>query len=158
MILVAYLILAILPSTQTHSAVLPSADTRRVTPCPKADGYVHCYICTSVAGSDDHHCGDPFNATSHNTKVTIKTCKGYCAKWITDSLSGSLRITRMCSSALKMNMLKDTVCMRERGSENGQLCFCDQDFCNSVARHSTSLLNTAVLLYSGFLLSFFGHS
>lgn len=50
-----------------------------------------------------------------------------------------MQTVRTCSSQMQLNMRIFTVCMRESGSSDGHVCFCEGDLCNA----STSLTDMA---------------
>ncbi|XP_067687369.1 UPAR/Ly6 domain-containing protein qvr-like [Haliotis asinina] len=106
------------------------------TECHSDNDVIDCFYCTTVSPSHDDYCGDPFN-TSH-PQLTKVPCKGYCAKWVTELASGAVHYTRTCSKEINMKMHKHLVCMKERGSRFGHLCFCDQTDCNAAVPAGTS--------------------
>ncbi|ESO90045.1 hypothetical protein LOTGIDRAFT_164345 [Lottia gigantea] len=112
---------------------------------------VNCYFCSSTSSSIDHFCADPFN-TSHPALTQIK-CNGYCAKWVVEKGEGEVRYTRTCSKHMKVKMNINLVCMKERGSYTGHLCFCAEHGCNQATEQRMVLPWLTLLVITSYLAS-----
>ncbi|XP_050406914.1 uncharacterized protein LOC126822209 [Patella vulgata] len=123
--------------TRCHSDIGKGNDNIRHT------NIINCYFCSSSSTSSDHFCGDPFNL-SHPALTTIP-CEGYCAKWVIEKTPGELRYTRTCSKHMQMKMHINLVCMKERGSHKGHLCFCGEHGCNLATTPSISMTTLWIL-------------
>ncbi|KAH3704653.1 protein quiver-like isoform X2 [Dreissena polymorpha] len=99
---------------------------------------IKCYECSSL---QDDFCGDPFNDTHPGLQVL--GCKEYCVKWSRTTLSGMTLTQRTCSNKLTIGIRKTTVCIEESRPSEGQLCFCNEDKCNS--SHSVHDRKSAVM-------------
>ncbi|XP_052803104.1 protein quiver-like isoform X2 [Mya arenaria] len=90
-----------------------------------------CYDCSAV--TEDHPCNDPFNETMAK-QVEVVMCKEYCVKWTRKTLSGKRLVQRTCSKNMEISIRKTVVCIHESRPSEGQLCFCNEDKCNTAPK------------------------
>ncbi|GFS68234.1 protein quiver [Nephila pilipes] len=108
-----------------------------VSSCVSAEGECMnqtnwCYDCYT---NTDSRCKDPFNSRAHpNDLPPLKQCEGCCVKIVMDPGTPKEVIQRTCTKNLQLNLyIIDHVCMFE-DENKGQMCFCENDRCNAVAK------------------------
>lgn len=86
----------------------------------------NCFECDSRY---DPRCGESFNLT-RETGVTIP-CNDFCVK-LKHFFGNDYHYVRTCSSTIKEIYIKKThVCYTTMTKDDGSLCFCDEDLCNT---------------------------
>ena len=89
---------------------------------------IACFECDSRY---DARCGDQFNLTRET--ATLVMCDDLCVK-LKHKVENKFHYLRTCADTIKKIYIKKTeVCYASRSKEGGNLCFCEQDLCNSAS-------------------------
>lgn len=90
---------------------------------------IECFECDSRF---DPRCGDTFNLTRET--ATVIFCDDLCVK-LKHKFGNQYYFIRSCADTFKKIYIKKTeVCYTTRTKDDGHLCFCDEDLCNSTSR------------------------
>ncbi|XP_076455578.1 UPAR/Ly6 domain-containing protein qvr-like isoform X2 [Babylonia areolata] len=139
---------------RTLAQQLPDVDAQTTEiPCRSASDSYSCYHCKTNTHHVDNYCGDPFNTSHPQLDAVQCSLNDYCAKWVVQLPSGALQTTRTCSSNMQLNLKIYLVCMTESGSDEGHLCFCEGELCNSAPSLSAQ---TSFPIYVTFGLALVG--
>ena len=109
---------------------------------------IQCYECDSRY---EPRCGEPFNLTQSSGLVI--GCDDLCVK-LKHKFNGNFFYIRSCADQFKRIHIKKTdVCYSTRLKDGGNLCFCDQEFCNHATRARKCFTLTSVLVLASLVAS-----
>lgn len=101
---------------------------------------IECFECDSRF---DPRCGDPFNLTRETG--TLIYCDDLCVK-LKHKFGSQFYYIRSCADTFKKIYIKKTdVCYTTRTKDGGNLCFCDQELCNTAAPSSLHSIKSITL-------------
>ncbi|XP_063229030.1 protein quiver-like [Bacillus rossius redtenbacheri] len=94
---------------------------------------VLCYVCNSWS---DARCSDPFNTSSAaEDQPPVQLCRGCCVKVVSNAKSQHEGVIRTCTSEFPrmqcLSLLDYTCSATTETRRKGNLCFCEEDLCNS---------------------------
>lgn len=103
---------------------------------------IECFECDSRF---DPRCGDTFNLTRETGKLIF--CDDLCVK-LKHKFGNQFYYIRSCADTFKKIYIKKTeVCYTTRLKDNGNLCFCDEDLCNSTPPTTTTITSNPMTRY-----------